>query len=604
MGLETGTYINDLVVTNPVDGDPKSQGDDHLRLIKGTLKDTFTNVTGAVTASHTEINWLDGLTSAALGTDDLAALPAAIGTTTPVAGTFTDVVVDSLIIEDSSAVDLANGIAPLVVELASGQHLEMDGNEIQAKSNETTAARLNINRQGGNLFLGPQFGTGEIRGYHDGSQVFETLADGLSILGVLANDGPSGGNQDAQYRYTDSAGNVVGFVGFPTSPDLYLDNQVYSGWVRLRGRNSAGAATSLILADPDGEVWTYRQGVQSFGTYPQGIQVRPSSGAVDNEVRISLLEAGGTVRANLGYLTGDALVLQNSVTNGGIELHTGSETALVANENSSLDMYYDNTVAVRTVAGGLAIGSGGNDGQFRAYTITSDPEIDGLTGGSNFGALVEGEIGGHLVVGVRGNDGSDSFAVLDTNDGGDVAYARKIFQVKTGAETILYHDGSQKAATSATGLTVTGNIAADNVGQTVSKAADEAVTNNTLQDDDHLTLSLSTAGIYTIDMLIRVTGQNAADLRIAFTVSNLTDGMYTYQVTNTGGLDAGDSSDDITATQVVNVIADSISHWVQLSGYVDVSAASTIQFRWAQDVTNAAPTTIHKGSWLKAEKVS
>jgi hypothetical protein len=41
MALETGTYVNDLVITNPPSGDPKSQGDDHLRLIKTVLKNTF-----------------------------------------------------------------------------------------------------------------------------------------------------------------------------------------------------------------------------------------------------------------------------------------------------------------------------------------------------------------------------------------------------------------------------------------------------------------------------------------------------------------------------------------------------------------------------------
>ncbi len=41
MPLETGDYINDLVVTNPPGTDPKSQGDDHLRLIKDTLQNSL-----------------------------------------------------------------------------------------------------------------------------------------------------------------------------------------------------------------------------------------------------------------------------------------------------------------------------------------------------------------------------------------------------------------------------------------------------------------------------------------------------------------------------------------------------------------------------------
>lgn len=64
MGLESATYISGLVNTNPVANDAKSQGDDHLRLIKATLLNTFPAITGAVTPTHTELNYVDGVTSA------------------------------------------------------------------------------------------------------------------------------------------------------------------------------------------------------------------------------------------------------------------------------------------------------------------------------------------------------------------------------------------------------------------------------------------------------------------------------------------------------------------------------------------------------------
>ena len=59
MGLETGTYISDLNSANPLGTDLKSAGDDHLRLIKSTILATFANVTGAVTSTHTELNYVD-----------------------------------------------------------------------------------------------------------------------------------------------------------------------------------------------------------------------------------------------------------------------------------------------------------------------------------------------------------------------------------------------------------------------------------------------------------------------------------------------------------------------------------------------------------------
>jgi microcystin-dependent protein len=56
MALESGTYIDDLVSSNPPQSDSLTQAAGHLRLIKATLLATFPNVTGAVTATHTNLN--------------------------------------------------------------------------------------------------------------------------------------------------------------------------------------------------------------------------------------------------------------------------------------------------------------------------------------------------------------------------------------------------------------------------------------------------------------------------------------------------------------------------------------------------------------------
>lgn len=60
MSLETATYINGLVPTNPLGSDPLSDADGHLRLIKAALKATFPNITGEVTASQSVLNALSG----------------------------------------------------------------------------------------------------------------------------------------------------------------------------------------------------------------------------------------------------------------------------------------------------------------------------------------------------------------------------------------------------------------------------------------------------------------------------------------------------------------------------------------------------------------
>ena len=53
MGLESANYISGLVDTNPGATDNVSQGEDHLRLIKKVLTDSFPSIDAAVNAIHT-----------------------------------------------------------------------------------------------------------------------------------------------------------------------------------------------------------------------------------------------------------------------------------------------------------------------------------------------------------------------------------------------------------------------------------------------------------------------------------------------------------------------------------------------------------------------
>lgn len=64
MTVETASYISQLDPTYPAAGDPKSEGDNHLRLVKTVLKTQFPNFgTNAITATAAEVNYLVGVTS-------------------------------------------------------------------------------------------------------------------------------------------------------------------------------------------------------------------------------------------------------------------------------------------------------------------------------------------------------------------------------------------------------------------------------------------------------------------------------------------------------------------------------------------------------------
>ena len=93
MGLESATYIDDLVATNPTTSDPVNAGDDHLRLLKSVLQSSFPNVDGAVTSSVAELNdcgqLRTDLTAAEADIDELEDTKTIGGWTAGATGTFT-----------------------------------------------------------------------------------------------------------------------------------------------------------------------------------------------------------------------------------------------------------------------------------------------------------------------------------------------------------------------------------------------------------------------------------------------------------------------------------------------------------------------------------
>lgn len=77
MTVEIATKISELVATNPAGSDPKSEGDNHLRLIKGVLQDVFDDA-GATMKTTLPIESPDG---AKFGTADFTNLTADTVTT-------------------------------------------------------------------------------------------------------------------------------------------------------------------------------------------------------------------------------------------------------------------------------------------------------------------------------------------------------------------------------------------------------------------------------------------------------------------------------------------------------------------------------------------
>ena len=65
MALETASYVANLVVTNPDGADARSTADDHLRLIKASLKRTFPLLDSAVSLSAAQVHFVGDLSKSA-----------------------------------------------------------------------------------------------------------------------------------------------------------------------------------------------------------------------------------------------------------------------------------------------------------------------------------------------------------------------------------------------------------------------------------------------------------------------------------------------------------------------------------------------------------
>lgn len=139
-GLETGTYISDLVATNPLSSDLASTADDHLRLIKSTLKTTFPNINNAITVTDEQINAVgaSGVTGAANPTGTIG-LSAVNGSATTFlrsdgAPALSQAIAPTWTGEHTFTRSFALGAAPAIVLSSSLPLIELDESDAAANN--------------------------------------------------------------------------------------------------------------------------------------------------------------------------------------------------------------------------------------------------------------------------------------------------------------------------------------------------------------------------------------------------------------------------------------------------------------------------------------
>jgi len=169
MALETFNYIDSLVATNPVSSDSVGDGDNHIRGIKTTLGNTFPNITGAITSTQAELNYLDITT---LGTVEAS----------------------KAVTADASG-DVKWGDSDKA-KFGAGDDLQIyhDGSHSYIKDTGTgdlqvhAGINFTVKDDAGNMMFNAQKNTGNTL-YYSGSTKLATTSTGIDVTGTVTADG-------------------------------------------------------------------------------------------------------------------------------------------------------------------------------------------------------------------------------------------------------------------------------------------------------------------------------------------------------------------------------------------------------------------------------
>lgn len=167
-------------------------------------------------------------------------------------------------------------------------------------------------------------------------------------------------------------------------------------------------------------------------------------------------------------------------------------------------------------------------------------------------------------------------------------------------------------------LTLTGNLTVTGIGQTryIAKTADETVTSSaTLQNDDHLVLSVVANAVYTfaLDLYTTEPTDYTGDFKLSFTCpTGATFDMHgsgPHTTSFTGGTSSdGEWIGKLATTSAGATLAFGVGNvltGIRIYGRLVMSStAGNFQLQWAQNASDASGTTLKAGSYMTMTRVA
>jgi len=438
MGLETGTYIDSLNSAWPLGAtDPKSEGDDHLRLIKSTVLNTFPNITGAVTADHTELNLLDGVTASTSELNYIAGVTSAI-----------QAQLDAKLVKASNLSDLTNA-ATARTNIGLGASNNVATGNITGANLTTTGNNILGNAQADTLNVG----NGDIIKDANGNigigvtpKVWQAgyLAMQMSTTSAIIVDTVNNAPQIMENVYRDAT----------DSRWEYITTDFASRYFQYKGSHTFQYAISGTL--DTAITWIAaltinNSGDTIFGGNSSFVDNGHAYFGTSNDLDIVHTGTASKIENN----NAASFVIGNKATSGTLFLKATNSSAVykecinIGSANASVIIKYDGTTIMSTVSGGVNFADNihsyfGTGNDLDIYHSGANSNITNTTGNLN----------------IRANASSQLVNILSYNSSG---VSKNGIIVGGAIPNIKFHNnGIQVASTQVGGIAFNADTAAAN----------------------------------------------------------------------------------------------------------------------------------------------